>query len=88
MQKSIHFKKIEIDAVAIRRVYTKRSKLGKSPPSVSLPVDVVTELKTIAQRKGVTHPLYALAVGTPDLSVTWPMARRSWAGEWKTAKVK
>jgi predicted DNA binding CopG/RHH family protein len=49
------YEKIEIDAKAIKRAYDKRKKLKKFPTSVSLPEDVVVELKAIAQKKGVPY---------------------------------
>lgn len=49
------YKKIEFDAKAIKRAYEKRKKAKKFPTSISLPEDVVAELKTIAQKKGVPY---------------------------------
>lgn len=49
------YEKIEFDSKAIKRAYEKRKKLKKFPTSVSLPEDVVSELKVIAQKKGVPY---------------------------------
>ena len=49
------YEKIEIDAKAIKRAYDKRKKLKKFPTSISLPQDLVSELKATAQKKGVPY---------------------------------
>jgi predicted DNA binding CopG/RHH family protein len=49
------YKKIEIDAKAIKRAYEKRKKAKKFPTSISLPEDIVAELKDLAQKKGVPY---------------------------------
>lgn len=49
------YEKIEIDAKAIKQAYDKRKKAKKHPTSISLPEDVVTELKAIAQKKGIPY---------------------------------
>ena len=49
------YKKIEIDTKAIKREYDKRKKAKKFPTSISLPEDIVAELKAIAQKKGIPY---------------------------------
>ena len=49
------YKKIEIDAKAIKRAYAKRKKAKKVPTSISLPEDIVAELKDLAHKKGVPY---------------------------------
>lgn len=49
------YNKIEIDTKAIKRAYEKRKKAKKFPTSISLPEDVVAELKAIAQKKGIPY---------------------------------
>jgi predicted DNA binding CopG/RHH family protein len=49
------YQKVEFDAKSIKRAYDKRKKAKKFPTSVSLPEEVVAELKAIAQKKGVPY---------------------------------
>lgn len=49
------YKKIDIDTKAIKRAYDKRKKSAKHPTSVSLPIEIVAELKAIAQQKGLPY---------------------------------
>lgn len=49
------YEKLEFDAKAIKRAYDKRKKAKKFPTSISLPEEIVAELKAIAQKKGIPY---------------------------------
>lgn len=49
------YQTIEFDAKSIKKAYDKRKKAKKQPTSISLPEDVVIELKAIAQKKGIPY---------------------------------
>jgi len=49
------FEDIEIDVKAIKSAYEKRKKAKKQPTSISLPEEVVAELKDIAQKRGIPY---------------------------------
>ena len=46
---------IEFDAKAVQKAYDKRKKANKFPTSISLPEEIVTELKSHAQTKGIPY---------------------------------
>jgi len=48
------YKKIDIDTKAIKRAHDKRKK-AETPTSVTLPIEIVAELKAIAQQKGLPY---------------------------------
>ncbi len=49
------YKKVEFDTKQVKRAYDKRKKAKKFPTSVSLPEELVAELKDIAQKKGIPY---------------------------------
>ena len=49
------YKTIEIDTKAIKSAYAKGKKAKKHPTSVSLPEEVVVELKNFAHIKGIPY---------------------------------
>jgi predicted DNA binding CopG/RHH family protein len=46
---------VEFDEKKIKAAYDKRKKAKKFPTSISLPAEVVVELKAIAQKKGLPY---------------------------------
>ena len=49
------YSKVEFDEKKVKAAYDKRKKAKKFPTSISLPEDVVVELKAIAQKKGLPY---------------------------------
>ena len=49
------YTKVEFDEKKIKTAYAKRKKKKKFPTSISLPEEIVVELKAIAQEKGLPY---------------------------------
>lgn len=49
------YSKVEFNAKEVKKAYDKRKKAKKFPTSISLPDEVVVELKAIANDKGVPY---------------------------------
>jgi predicted DNA binding CopG/RHH family protein len=49
------YSKVEFDERSVKSAYAKRKKAKKFPTSISLPEDIVAQLKAIAQKKGLPY---------------------------------
>jgi predicted DNA binding CopG/RHH family protein len=49
------YTKVEFDEKKVKAAYSARKKAKKFPTSISLPEEVVAELKAIAQKKGLPY---------------------------------